>query len=537
MAASPVTTDRTTTKPRTWYGGILAMILVAVLFFFSYTQSPLYSSNQNTYLVRGLAQGGLGLLTEDWYANTTEPFPLVGGLTTLTYRHGHEYMFFAYVVILGGIYMVSLAAVVAHVRRDFGWRSFYAFLALFTLLHAWWINQRYLEKVLPVLLPKVEAVTWLSPTADYLRALAPRLVDGVAGQYILGPQFQPSMFGVLLLTSIYLYLRERPIWAVVLSGLAATFHPTYLLAAAALTAAYMLDMVIREGAWRRALLVGGVALLVVAPVLAYSLIQFPQTTPLAEQILATKRIPHHAIVSEWWGPEAILRIVIIGVGILLVRRTRLLWLMVVPTAISVLLTLLRIWTGSYTLALLFPWRLSVFLVPLSLAVFFAYFVRGVGHLLRGVPAWLKTVGVVGLWGLVLVSAWFGYERMAGSMAWRENRRQSGAFYYITKHLEPGQIYLVPINMQDFRLDTGAPILADWKSHPYRDDEFLQWYTRVERARAFYNASPSLRPSILEDIVSRWEVTHILMPSKQCDLPRDLAYEIYEDQQYCVYKLR
>jgi hypothetical protein len=55
---------------------------------------------------------------------------------------------------------------------------------------------------------------------------------GLAGQYVLGPIFHPSIFGVLLLLSIYPSVQDRP--------LAAVCHATYLLAAAILTIAYHL---------------------------------------------------------------------------------------------------------------------------------------------------------------------------------------------------------------------------------------------------------------------------------------------------------
>ena len=76
------------------------------------------------------------------------------------------------------------------------------------------------------------------------------LEDGVADQRLLGSVFQPSAFGVLLVLSIYLFLDEYPYWAVICAALAASFHPTYLLGAAALTAAYVLLRLVEQAGRR-----------------------------------------------------------------------------------------------------------------------------------------------------------------------------------------------------------------------------------------------------------------------------------------------
>src|SRR5207247_1663014 len=58
------------------------------------------------------------------------------------------------------------------------------------------------------------------------------LQAGVAGQYLLGPGLQPSVFGVLLLAAVHAFLRGRPWLAIVCVALAADSHSTYLLTCA-----------------------------------------------------------------------------------------------------------------------------------------------------------------------------------------------------------------------------------------------------------------------------------------------------------------
>ena len=51
------------------------LILLAAGFALAHTQSPLFFSNQNQYLLHGLADAGYGHLSHDWLANTKDPTP------------------------------------------------------------------------------------------------------------------------------------------------------------------------------------------------------------------------------------------------------------------------------------------------------------------------------------------------------------------------------------------------------------------------------------------------------------------------------
>jgi hypothetical protein len=56
-------------KPK-WLAALLAFLGWAILFGLIYAQSPLYTSNQNTYFLHGMAQAGFGQLSRDWTART-----------------------------------------------------------------------------------------------------------------------------------------------------------------------------------------------------------------------------------------------------------------------------------------------------------------------------------------------------------------------------------------------------------------------------------------------------------------------------------
>src|SRR5439155_275899 len=86
------------------------------------------------------------------------------------------------------------------------------------------------------------------------------LQSGVAGQYVLGPMFQPSVFGVGLIFAVFfLFLRGRHFPAAVTIALTATIHSTYLLPGALLTAGFLTALLL-DGKVRRAAALGAFTL-------------------------------------------------------------------------------------------------------------------------------------------------------------------------------------------------------------------------------------------------------------------------------------
>ncbi|MGB9673762.1 MAG: hypothetical protein ACPL3P_06450, partial [Anaerolineales bacterium] len=65
------------------------LIGLSILFAISYTQYPLFSSNQNTYFLPGFACARVGNLKQDWLANTQDATPLFSILVCQTLRWIH----------------------------------------------------------------------------------------------------------------------------------------------------------------------------------------------------------------------------------------------------------------------------------------------------------------------------------------------------------------------------------------------------------------------------------------------------------------
>src|SRR5262245_60325527 len=255
----------------------------AVLFAVAHGQSPDFYSNQHQYLLHGLADAGLGHLSDDWLANTRDPTPVFTRLVAATYTiagwWGLQAIFF---LMLGAYFEGARRMVEALPGFPQRGPARVLFLVMFLAVHA------CVLRVVSVWLTGVD-YPW------YLQA-------GLAAQYLLGPGLQPSAFGVLLILSLAAYANERSVLAGGLAAAAAVMHSTYLLPAGLLVLGYLVDLV-RDGQRTRAAACGALALAVVLPAIGYNLRTFlPENADLlneAQRILAHERIPHHTSVKYW----------------------------------------------------------------------------------------------------------------------------------------------------------------------------------------------------------------------------------------------
>ncbi len=517
--SNPVTTETVSVLPkgRNFKLTLTRLAWFAVLtsiFALAYNQAPLYTSNQNQYFLHGYAQAGIGNLSEDWLANTADPTPVFSFLVTATLRlFQSENLFFIYYALLMGVYFFSLYGIVDHVIPIRSSRSKTGlFIAIFILLHS---------AILRFVVQRFFGGDW-----PYL------FEGGVAGQRLLGPIFQPSSFGVFLLLSIYLYLKDKKSLAVLSTALAATFHPTYLLSAGALTLAYLIDTWRGQKKLWPAFRLGLLSLAAVAPILIYTFINFwggnPEIDAAARSLLVNVRIPPHAVVSEWFNATVIVKLLLVGTGLFLIRRTKLFWMLFIPLCLSIGLTLVQVITRNDALALIFPWRLSTWIVPVSVALIVGKLViLVISRTSVSLERILKSTGLV----IVAMAVAAGIFR-----TYLVNNQWSALPYrpleaYVRTHRQPGQVILTPSNLYDFRLETDAPIYVDFLSIPYQSAEVVEWDRRFRQETYFYQRAECYR---LTNFYKEG-VTQVVLP---IDFPVACPQlvETYRDSAYALYNI-
>ena len=493
----------------------LCSLAWGTLFGLAYGQAPLYTSNQNQYFLHGLAQAGRGNLGQDWLANTADPTPLFTGLVRLTAGLLDERLFYLYFLLLAAVYLHSLWGIA---DRLFGLSSSAGrsllFLATFFVLHS---------AGLRIALGRYAGGGW-----EYL------FDGGVAGQRLLGTVLQPSTFGVLLLLGVDQFLRGRPYRAAAAAAVSALLHPTYLLCAAVLVGSMVWLLYRRERNLRMPLWAGGLALALVLPALVYNARTFLPASPAALQILAQVRLPEHAVVAEWIDPAAAVKLAVILLAIYLVRGSPLSAILAVGAGAALLLTVVQLLTGSHSLALLFPWRITTYLVPLASAVLAGWGARTAADRLgwtgQAIPGIARALGLASL-ALSVVS---GLAWSALQFAQQQADPARRALAFVESQREPGQVYLIPPRLQDFRLVTGAPAMVDFKSIPYRGDQVLEWYDRLRLAELIYrDRVEEVNCERLADAAREYGVTHILLDDDLLGLDCPGLRRLYADSPYAV----
>jgi hypothetical protein len=346
-------------------------------------------------------------------------------------------------------------------------------------------------------------------------------------------------------------------------------HSTYLLSAALLTLSY-LYVLGREKRFREAVLAGLWGLVLVAPVLLYDFATFAPSSPEAfaesQHLLAHVRIPHHAEVGRWLDGIAWAQIGWIILATVLVRGRRLFPIMFLTFILSLLLTLIQFGTGNDTLALLFPWRSSAVLVPIATSVIITRVVNGLADRLGAPPP--RRRGVVrAVYGSILavLVAWGAAISYLG-LGYRTNEQEVELLKFVRANKSPGDLYLLPVevpklssergavslnftppprrdsqsqtisvDLQSFRLSTGAPIYVDFKSVPYKDVEVLEWHRRLLWNQGLYEHRDWNDEGVKAELARR-HITHVVATTDR-DVHCDALELVHEDASYRVYRFR
>jgi hypothetical protein len=279
-------------------------------------------------------------------------------------------------------------------------------------------------------------------------------------------------------------------------------------------------------------------LILITPVVLYVLLTFAsapaEISRQAAEILVRVRIPHHADPGVWFNLTSLIQMVIMVSAIFIVRNRKIRWLLLLPLLGGSLLSAIQILTRNNSLALLFPWRISVVLFPLAMSVWVASFGKKLLPLVTrpsssGLASWLLPASSTAVITICVLVGWLRFtldvQRYYSAPEWP-------LYHYIQDHSLPQDIYLIPPKMEYFRLSTGAAAYVDFKSSPYQAAEVIEWYRRLTRLNQFYSSPTctALRSFQQEN------VTHLVLP-KSTSLTCSFLTPEFETDSYLLNKLQ
>lgn len=425
--------------------------VAASLFAVVYPQAPLFSENQNTKFLHSAAQSGhFPLLESDWTASTADPLPVFSGLIEPVFRWLPLQAFTLVFALLVALYAWSLARLACRALRFApDAMTWWIFAALFSLLH--------------------------------FTSLDRALMEGLAHQYMLRHYLQPCVFGVFVLVAMNLALARHAIGATLCLVLATLVHPgAYLFVSVLILLGIVWHRLADEQLpLRRALAPVALFIVLMSPLAINQIILFAPTTEEtwreAIRVLSTQRIPHHTEVASWLSASDVVKLVCVMWVCWRLRKE--------PLLFSMLVLMVAFVGFSSFVLLLFPdaaagfstpWRVSVVLVPLSMAVLAMDLSRVAAQWCARSQFAGKKVAAVA----VALLAILGANALSLSERWQRERillGSGGVLGFALRHAGAGQVYAVPPRDQSFdhfRLVTGLPIVANWKTHPYKDIEVL-----------------------------------------------------------------
>ncbi|MBF0587949.1 MAG: hypothetical protein HQL53_02350 [Magnetococcales bacterium] len=501
----------------------LQLTLFALLFALSTGGSCYYVSNQNAYFIHGLKLAGDNFLAGDWLASLPSPLPVFDQILRLLYiTMGEKGFLVGYVFSMGvlgfGLMAISL--------RTFPLHRSVVQLGLFLV---------GLQFIFSALFSKLLIMATVTSKGQLL------FTSGMAWQRLTTTGFEPASFGVGLVVALYLFISHRVYAAVFVTLLTCTLH-TGLLLTSSLTVAAFLWILWREKGWSWRRLIGLMlfAALFIAPVVIYVVINFggesAEITQRARAFLAFKYIPYHVDARYWVSWETAWYLFLMTTATYLVGRGTLRSFFLMLLLLGGGLSVVQYITRDPLLGLMFPWRASSYLVPLSSALILAWIVDRLPQMAPGLFKKSRRramLGVLLVFSMLLVGS--GLYRMQSAVQQGEQGPDVDLMRHIRQHRTALDHYLVPQTqpMDRLRLYAGVPVYVNAKSHPFGNQAVLTWWDRGERVKAFYGQLPAGGCFSPEEVQEAFGVTHVVVETekrlqcpKRCESYRNTDYVLY-----------
>ena len=451
---------------------ILVYLTLSVLFVVTVQQFDLYKGGAN-YLIHSIKFFDNNKLQNDWIANQEDHLPL--------------FTYFNYFLIK--IFSKNVIYVIHSILL--GICPFFLYL----------ISKNLFPKIKNINL----CVIWFAIFIFIYHENS--FFSGVAGQRVIDAGYQPASFGALFFIGIYLYLIKRIFLSIFFICLAASFHPTYILHTGFLILGFIAYTLISKK-YLEFFKISIFYFILILPITLFIIFNFiiieKDITIIGQEILLG-RIPHHANIHYWFSYKDLFSLLTYFFSLFLLKdNSKFFVLFGVFGFCSIILSLIQFFLDNNSLALAFPWRTSVFIIPISSLIVISYFINKI----KIEDKKLKFIAL----SLILVSSLsFGYKshyiKDLNSKFSSKLRLTSD----IKKNFSTIDNLLIPITLEDIRMNIGLPVFIDWKHHALRYDQLIEWRLRIDLASNFYK-SRTLEEQIfnLNKIQEIDYISHILI---------------------------
>lgn len=451
---------------------------LSLLFILSFGFQPLFTSNQNTKFLHGIAASGFGELQRDWMVNTVDPLPYFSKLIQWIFEFGNSEI----------IYVLQLLLLFIFV--------YFSLLLIYKIFN---LNIKSL----------VYATTLISLL--FSPVIFEDLYFGFSEQFLFTQYLQPSSFAVLYLPAIYYFYVKKYYLSAFLLGIPGLLHAAYTLVGAVLFLVCFSFLFFRERKITIIILAGIIFSVVMLPAV-YSQISLlsatsKDLTQKAMYIISEYRIPHHTDVMSVFRFDSIIKMSIISLAIWKVKNGFVRWLLIGTTIFLIITVVYGLINSNSIVAVSSPWRFSVIVVPLGMVFLIGYMSKYLEKFRQ------KSIPIVAISILILLAIsglnWThnefnSYQKNPGMVALNFIKKNPNEFKNSLFMVESKADY-----SDKFRLTTGLPIFINWKTHPYKDFEVIEWYEKLKQNDAFY--AHDMTKKEMMQFLQKNKITHVLSP--------------------------
>ena len=335
--------------------------------------------------------------------------------------------------------------------------------------------------------------------------------SGVAGQSIIDAGYQPASYGVLFFLGIYFFLINKIFLSILFICISASFHPTYIIHSGFLVLGFSMYFFLfkKYSDLLKIFLYYSLLILPITIFVFFNFLNLDRDTTILGQEILMKRIPHHADIHYWFSYKDIISIITFFISLILIRdKTKLFISLGIFGFCSIFVSIIQYFVEINSLALIFPWRSSVFLMPISSIIIISFLIDKFREKLLNKK---KLIYVV----FFSISIFFGLKSHILENLNSNFEKKIFLFNKIKKYYNEIDSILVPIDTVSIRLNTGLPIFINHKHHPFKHNEIIDWDLRLKLASNFYNAKNlDLQNQFLKEIIELEKISHILFKKSQ-----------------------
>lgn len=331
--------------------------------------------------------------------------------------------------------------------------------------------------------------------------------SGVAGQSVIDEGYQPASYGVFFFVGIYFYLKDKDFLSILFICLAASFHPTYVLHSGFLVLGILASYLMFKK-YSNFLKIIFVYSCLILPITIYVILNFmmidKEITEIGKKIMF-ERISHHANIHQWLSYKDIISLVVYFVSLFLIRNNRRFFILFLVFGLcSISLSIVQYFLDNKSLALAFPWRSSVFIVPISLVIIISFLISKINMI-------SKKLNITAYTLIILTTIFFSIKShylKNLNLDFSEKLKLTDSIKMQSNSIER---ILIPTNLNYVRMYSGLPIFVDWKHHAFKYDQIINWKKRLDLADNFY-ASGTVEDQIeiLKKIQKIENISHIII---------------------------